>query len=156
MLYSKQKGLPTYSRDTFLSLEPAVGVGSKNPLLRYILIPLLVYVENFKVLGSKLWEEFPLLCQKRPVKYKSKIDRCSILALFWGRAGLYTLLYQQIADSIYFLKSYFLKQKMAFLFSYWGGWSLYPRFQHILMPLVFFKAIMTLKNRFQKSICKSI
>ena len=36
-------------------------------------------------------------------------------------AGLYTLLYQQIADSIYFLKSYFLKQKMAFFFSCLGG-----------------------------------
>ena len=54
MLLSKQKVLQTFSGDTFLSLEPAVGVRSKNPLLRYILVPLANYVENFKVLASKL------------------------------------------------------------------------------------------------------
>ena len=54
-----------------MSLEPAVGLGSKNPLLRYILIPLASYAENFKVLGPKLWEEFPYLCRNGPVKYKS-------------------------------------------------------------------------------------
>ena len=63
-----------YSGNTFLSLELAVGVGSKIPLLRYILIPLASYAENFKDLGPKLWEEFGYLCQKGPVKYKS-IDR---------------------------------------------------------------------------------
>ena len=54
-----------------------MGSGSKNPLLRYILIPLASYAENFKVLGPKLWEEFPYLCQKGPVKYKS-IDYVSL------------------------------------------------------------------------------
>ena len=55
-----------------------MGVGSKNPLLRYILIPLASYAENFKVLGPKLWEEFPHLCQKVPVKYRS-IDRLKLI-----------------------------------------------------------------------------
>ena len=44
----------------------------------------------------------------------------SLLHLEMDRAGLYTLLYQQIADSIYSLKSYFLKPIMTFFFSYWG------------------------------------
>ena len=54
-----------------MSLESAVRVGSKNPLLRTILIPLANCAENFKALGPKLWEEFSYLCQKVPVKYKS-------------------------------------------------------------------------------------
>ena len=66
---SKHKGLQTYSGETFLSLEPAVWVGSKNPLLRYILIPLCNYSENFMALGPKLWEEFDDKDQKVPVKY---------------------------------------------------------------------------------------
>ena len=57
-----------------MSLKPAVGVGSKNPLLQTILIPLANCAENFKALVPKLWEEFGYLCQKGPVKYKS-IDR---------------------------------------------------------------------------------
>ena len=63
------KGLQIYSGYTFLSLEPAQGVESKNPLLRYILIPLATYVVSFKVLGPKLWEEFHHEDQKVPVKY---------------------------------------------------------------------------------------
>ena len=43
-----------YSGDTFLSLEPALGVGSKNPVLQTILITLATYAKNFKVLASKL------------------------------------------------------------------------------------------------------
>ena len=51
MLYSKQKVLQTYTGDTYMSLEPAVGVGSKNPLFGTILVPLQDYVENFRSLG---------------------------------------------------------------------------------------------------------
>ena len=47
-------------------------------------------------------------------------QQCNLLQTIFvaTRAGLYTLLYPQIADSIYFLNSYFLKQRMAFFFSY--------------------------------------
>ena len=54
----------------------------------------------------------------------TNMDSTNFLCFAYGRgssAGLYTLLYQQIADSIYFLKSYFLKQKMALFFSCLGG-----------------------------------
>ena len=51
-----------------MSLEPAVEVGSKNPLLRLILIPLATYAENFIALGPKLWEEFDYKDQKVLVK----------------------------------------------------------------------------------------
>ena len=50
-------------------MYPALEVGSKNPLLRYILIPLATYVVSFKVLGPHLWEEFHHEDQKVPVKY---------------------------------------------------------------------------------------
>ena len=71
MLYSKQKGPQTHSGGTFLNLEPAVGVGSKNPLFGYDLVPLASYVINFKSLGPKLWKFFPDIDQIGPVKYKS-------------------------------------------------------------------------------------
>ena len=51
MLQSKLKVLQTYTGDTFLSLEPAVVVGSKAPLFGTILVSLLDYVENFRSLG---------------------------------------------------------------------------------------------------------
>ena len=51
MLQSKLKVLQTYTGDTFLSLEPAVAVGSKNPLFGTILVPLHDNVENFRSLG---------------------------------------------------------------------------------------------------------
>ena len=54
-----------------MNLEPAVGVGSKNPLFGYDLVPLASYVINFKSLGPKLWMFFPDIDQIGPVKYKS-------------------------------------------------------------------------------------
>ena len=72
MLQNKPKGLQIYSGNTFQSLEPAVGVGSKNPLFGYDLVPLASYVVNFKSLGPKLWKFFPDIDQIGPVKYKSK------------------------------------------------------------------------------------
>ena len=54
-----------------MNLEPAVGVGSKNPLFGYDLVPLASYVINFKSLGPKLWKFFPDIDQIGPVKYKS-------------------------------------------------------------------------------------
>ena len=57
-----------------MNLEPAVGVGSKNPLFGYDLVPLASYVVNFKSLGPKLWKFFPDIDQIGPVKYKSNID----------------------------------------------------------------------------------
>ena len=54
-----------------MSLEPAVGVGSKNPLFGYDLVPLASYVVNFKSLGPKLWKFFTENDQISPVKYKS-------------------------------------------------------------------------------------
>ena len=50
-----------------------------------------------------------------------------IRVTFIGRRWLHCcVIYSAIpADSIYFLKSYFLKQKMAFFFPCLGGWSLY-------------------------------
>ena len=54
-----------------MNLEPAVGVGSKNPLFGYDLVPLASYVVNFKSLGPKLWKFFPDIDQIGPVKYKS-------------------------------------------------------------------------------------
>ena len=54
-----------------MSLEPAVRVGSKNPLFGYDLVPLASYVVNFKSLGPKLWKFFPDIDQIGPVKYKS-------------------------------------------------------------------------------------
>ena len=54
-----------------MSLEPAVGVGSKNPLFGYDLVLLASYVVNFKFLGPKLWKFFTENDQISPVKYKS-------------------------------------------------------------------------------------
>ena len=54
-----------------MSLEPAVGVGSKNPLFGYDLVPLASYVVNFKSLGPKLWKFFTENDKISPVKYKS-------------------------------------------------------------------------------------
>ena len=48
-----------------------MGVGSKNPLFGYDLVPLASYVINFKSLGPKLWKFFPDIDQIGPVKYKS-------------------------------------------------------------------------------------
>ena len=54
-----------------MSLEPAVGVGSKNPLFGYDLVPLASYVVNFKSPRPKLWKFFRDNDQIGPVKYKS-------------------------------------------------------------------------------------
>ena len=48
-----------------------MGVGSKNPLFGYDLVPLASYVVNFKSLGPKLWKFFTENDQISPVKYKS-------------------------------------------------------------------------------------
>ena len=63
-----------------MNLEPAVGVGSKNPLFGYDLLPLASYVINFKSLGPKLWKFFLDIDQIGPVKYKS-IDSSNIFIL---------------------------------------------------------------------------
>ena len=63
-----------------MSVESAVGVGSKNPVFGYDLVPLASYVVNFKSLGPKLWKFFTENDQISPVKYKS-IDY-SILPLY--------------------------------------------------------------------------
>ena len=72
-----------------MNLEPAVGVGSKNPLFGYDLVPLASYVVNFKSLGPKLWKFFPDIDQIGPVKYKS-IDAVTFSRVI-GRLWLWLL-----------------------------------------------------------------
>ena len=55
-----------------------MGVGSKNPLFGYDLVPLASYVVNFKSLGPKLWKFFTENDQISPVKYKSIDNYISI------------------------------------------------------------------------------